>query len=415
MKIPEKKKYYDVIVAGGGVAGCAAALTCAERGLSVLLLEKKCSLGGLAAGGLVNFMEPLCNGNCKQIIRGYAEKWTRRVASLGYDTIGEAWLDGEPKEPVKRRYTTQYSANVFALMLTDEISESGADLLFDCSAVEVVRDGNICKGVITASKAGLEYYECGVVIDTTGDCDIIRRMGMPHVEGENYFTYYGKTITLDNCREAVEKNDIRYAYGAIGGGNINLYGDDQPENVPRWSGLTPEEVTEYLVMNQKIIFDKLSASAQNRKTKDVALLPDMPQFRTTCRLDGDYTFTVYDAYRHFDDSVCAINDFDGRNHLFEVPLRCIAREDYPNVITAGRSASGSGYGWDLLRVIPAAIMTGQAAGNTAYLAVRDKKGAAQADISALQSLMEKDDVMVHFPDEYVPEDKTVTVHGRKVM
>ncbi len=413
MNIPECKKYYDVIVAGGGVAGCAAALTCAEKGISVLLLEKKCTLGGLAAGGLVNFMEPLCNGACKQIIRGYAEKWTRKVVSLGYDSMGKEWLDGEPTQPVKRRYTTLYSANVFALMLTDEISHSGADLLFDCSAVEVVRDGNICKGVITASKAGLEYYECGMLIDTTGDCDIIRRMDMPHVKGENYFTYYGKTVTLDTCREAVEKNDIRYAYGVIGGGNINLYGDDQPENIPKWSGLTPEEVTEYIVMNQNLILERLKTT--DRKTRDVVLLPDMPQFRTTCRLDGDYVFTVGDAYRHFDDSVCAINDFDGRNHLFEVPLRCLTRKDYPNVITAGRSASGSGYGWDLLRVIPPAIVTGQAAGNAAYLALKNKTGAADADISALQGLMEKDDVMVHFPDEYVPEDKSVTVHGKKVI
>ena len=34
------KKSYDVIVAGGGVAGIAAALAVARRGKSVLLIEK---------------------------------------------------------------------------------------------------------------------------------------------------------------------------------------------------------------------------------------------------------------------------------------------------------------------------------------------------------------------------------------
>ena len=37
---------YDVIVVGGGGSGLAAAASAAERGLSVLLLEKRPDLGG---------------------------------------------------------------------------------------------------------------------------------------------------------------------------------------------------------------------------------------------------------------------------------------------------------------------------------------------------------------------------------
>ena len=36
---------------------------------------------------------------------------------------------------------------------------------------------------------------------------------------------------------------------------------------------------------------------------------------------------------------------------------------------AGRSSSGDGYGWDILRVIPPAILTGQAVGTAASLAL----------------------------------------------
>lgn len=35
-----KTEVYDVIVAGGGVAGVAAAVSAAKRGASVLLIEK---------------------------------------------------------------------------------------------------------------------------------------------------------------------------------------------------------------------------------------------------------------------------------------------------------------------------------------------------------------------------------------
>ena len=217
-------------------------------------------------------------------------------------------------------------------------------------------------------------------------------------------------ITLEGCEKAVKERNIIHAYASITGGGINLFGDNQPDDVPKWSGLTVEEVTDYLVMNQQLVLEKLKET--DRLSRDLTHIPFMPQFRTTCRLDADYALKVGDAYKHFDDSICAINDFEHRDHLFEVPLRCITRKDYPNILTAGRSAAGEGFGWDLLRVIPPAIITGQAAAKAACMAIEDKTDVARVNISALQNRLEKADIMVHFPDEYVPEDKTVVIHGK---
>ena len=216
-------------------------------------------------------------------------------------------------------------------------------------------------------------------------------------------------VTLESCQKAVETGDIRHIYTGISGGGINLFGDGQPDDVPRWSGLTSEEVTDYIVRNHLLILERLKQT--DRKTREVVTTPGMPQFRTTCHIRGDYSLKVSDAYRHFDDSICAINDFEHRDHLFEVPLRCLTRRDYPNIITAGRSADGTGYGWDLLRVIPPAILTGQAAAEAACLAIKTNKAIADVEIKVLQNKLEKENVMVHFPDEYVPEDKTVVIHG----
>ena len=47
-------KKYDLIVAGGGFAGCAAALSAAREGLSVLLVEKGNALGGAPSNCRVN-------------------------------------------------------------------------------------------------------------------------------------------------------------------------------------------------------------------------------------------------------------------------------------------------------------------------------------------------------------------------
>ena len=400
------KKKYDIIVCGGGVAGVAAAVSAAKNGFSTLILEKSNILGGLGTLGLINLFVPMCNGRGKQIIFGLAEKWLRLSAELGWDTIPEAWREGEP---TNIRYVQRYSPAIFAYQLTEEISKSGADILFDCMAVDPIMEGNICKGVITESKGGTEFYACDMLIDATGDCDVLRRGGIPTVSGQNFFTFLAKMVTLESCQKAVETGDIRHIYTGISGGGINLFGDGQPDDVPRWSGLTSEEVTDYIVRNHLLILERLKQT--DRKTREVVTTPGMPQFRTTCHIRGDYSLKVSDAYRHFDDSICAINDFEHRDHLFEVPLRCLTRRDYPNIITAGRSADGTGYGWDLLRVIPPAILTGQAAAEAACLAIKTNKAIADVEIKVLQNKLEKENVMVHFPDEYVPEDKTVVIHG----
>ncbi len=49
---------YDIIVAGGGFAGTAAAVCAARRGRKVLLVEKYNCLGGAPAYGLVNPFMP---------------------------------------------------------------------------------------------------------------------------------------------------------------------------------------------------------------------------------------------------------------------------------------------------------------------------------------------------------------------
>jgi hypothetical protein len=130
----------------------------------------------------------------------------------------------------------------------------------------------------------------------------------------------------------------------------------------------------------------------------------MPQFRTTRRLDGDTAFTVEDAYIHKEDSVCAICDFDRKDFLYEVPLSSLVRTGYDNIIAAGRCTSARGYGWDVVRVIPPAILTGQAAGEVCALAIETEKPVYEVDVKTLQDRLEKNNVIIHFDDALIPND-----------
>ena len=52
------KEKYDVIVCGGGFAGCAAAIAAAHGGASVLLIEKSGFLSGAAGNCNINPFMP---------------------------------------------------------------------------------------------------------------------------------------------------------------------------------------------------------------------------------------------------------------------------------------------------------------------------------------------------------------------
>ena len=112
---------YDIIVAGGGVAGVAAALAAGRRGKNVLLLEKQCWLGGLATNGLINFWVPLCNGRGKWIIRGMAEEFLNQSFRYGFDTLPPEWKNGEPASPTNTRLCSWYSSGIFALTLLEAL------------------------------------------------------------------------------------------------------------------------------------------------------------------------------------------------------------------------------------------------------------------------------------------------------
>ena len=56
------KSGYDLVVAGGGPGGCGAAISAAEQGLKVLLVESTNALGGMGTGALVSAWSHMSNG-----------------------------------------------------------------------------------------------------------------------------------------------------------------------------------------------------------------------------------------------------------------------------------------------------------------------------------------------------------------
>ncbi|MBE7044262.1 MAG: FAD-dependent oxidoreductase [Ruminococcaceae bacterium] len=392
---------YDVIVAGGGVAGVAAAVSAARMGKKVLLIEKTISLGGLATIGLVNLFVPSCNGRGTKIIKGMAEEMLNLSIRYGYNCVPQEWKDGnEPGESATTRYITRFSINLYILQLTKWLKDEGVEILFDTVVSQPVMEGGHCSALIVENKTGTQCFEADIVIDATGDADVLYRAGVPTVQGKNYHTFYASVTDLKSCQDAVDKQDIQMIYQKrIFGGGANLFGGGHPEGKPFWYGTTAEDVTNYVVENHLEMLEKVTEDVP--ESRDITELPTMVQLRTTRRIDGDYTLTPADVYKHFEDSVSAMNDFEHRHFLYEIPYRVMIKSGFDNLIAAGRITSGDGYGWDLLRVIPPAIITGQAAGVAAAIAIDEKRAVYDMNIPKLQKLLTEQNVMIHFDDSLV--------------
>ena len=394
---------YDVIVAGGGMAGVAAALSAARLHKKVLLLEKSTVLGGLATMGLINYWVPLCNGRGKQIVRGMAEEFLRLSIRYGFDTLAPEWKDGQPDQPTFVRYDTWFSIGIFSLALVKTLTDAGVTILYDALVSAPVMAKNHCTGLIIDSKSGRLFYGALMVVDATGDCDVLKRAGVPTVDGGNFFTMIAEGTDLQHCQMALEKGNIRYAYTRPMGGPSTLYGEGHPVEMPLFKGASLETVNAFLQKNQLKLLENIQD--QPRMERDIHYLPGMPQLRTTRHIAGDRPLTMQDLYRHQETSIGAINDFDFRDRLYEVPYGALVRTGFDNLITCGRSAAGEGWAWDVLRVIPPAVLTGQAAGIAAAQAIDGETPIYAIPLPPLQRALQDTGVLLHFEDSWVPEDR----------
>ena len=97
-------KTWDVIVVGGGPAGCAAAIASAREGAKTLLIEATGALGGMGTSGAMNNWCPFSDGN-KIIYKGIAEEiyWKAKQGVPHFPKNDHQWLPINT-EQLKRVY-----------------------------------------------------------------------------------------------------------------------------------------------------------------------------------------------------------------------------------------------------------------------------------------------------------------------
>jgi len=390
-KVPIIGKY-DVIIVGGGIAGVGAALAARRHGCKVLIIEKSVMLGGLATLGFIAYYLPLCDGRGKKVTGGIAEELLYLSIKYGYNTLAPEWRDGKGIG-AKKRYTSIFSPPEFVYAMDELMMAEGIDLLFDTVFCSPVMKGNTCQAVIVENKTGRGAYTAKMFVDASGDADLIYRAGAKCVEEKNYIAFWFYNTNLKKMQRAVEKSDVMKGISLEWRGRF-LKDGTYTLGEKEYKGTNANDITRFILNGRKILKKEI---AKNRRNNGSLLaLPGMAQYRRTRRLQGIYRLKDKDALRSFDDSIGCTGHWLKPGIVYEIPYRTLVTKDCPNIFASGRAISASGDAWEATRVIPPAVLTGQAAGTAAALAIKKKCPATAVPIGDLQKELESTGVILHY-------------------
>lgn len=389
----------DVVVCGAGVAGVTAAVCAARNGADVLLIERYGFLGGMATAGLVITTPPLNNGINVEIARKFIDRGLyRRCMNAGDD-------------PAQSNLTA-LDPEVLKYDLQRMVVEHNVKILLHTYIVQSIVEDSVIKGVIIENKGGRQAILGRVVIDTTGDGDVAASAGAPYETADNplpltlMFNMVGVDIEKalsqighwGNLRrvveEAINRGELSYDLGrdpsrwapGLYGANLcyldeinvwtgNLYGRDP---------LDPNELTEAEIVSRDHAMKLahfLKGNVRGFEGSRIEYTATQVGIRETRRIQGTIAPSLSEVKNtRFPDTVAKpYVQADLR-----VPYRSLVPKNIDNLLVAGRCISAQQDAMVQLRLIPPCVVTGQAVGTAAALALKEHVTPRKLDVSLIQ-------------------------------
>lgn len=349
---------YDVTVCGAGVAGVAAALAAARRGMKTLLIEKTTQPGGLATGGLVLVYLALCDGKGKQMISGISEELLKVSNQYGPLDPNPHWQAGNG------RYITRFSPASFVLAMDELLEEAGVEIWLDTVLVKAEKQNERLTSITVSNKSGLVDINSKLFIDATGDADILYLSGH----------------TCNHSENAMVLWTVEYNENAPKGGNdLNAHlhtaiHADPLENVYTREPLSGKMVTDFILEGRRryrnLLKKEYAEQTATRKTHFPVSLQTVPPIRKSRCINGLFTMTDESLFQTVEDSIGVVGDWRTEKKQWQIPYRALLPADTTGVLAAGRCISAIGDAWEATRVIPVAALTGEVAGTAAALSLR---------------------------------------------
>lgn len=361
----------DVLVAGGGIAGIAAALSAARAGARVTLLEREYMLGGLATAGLVTIYLPLDDGMGNQMSYGIVEELLRLSIVNGQENKARrnptAWLEGGTLEQRREgpRYEVQYNPYIFAIECEKLLLENGVKILYGTIVCDVYKQGDKISAVIIENKSGRSAIAVKSVVDCTGDADVCLYAGAPTER-------FGQGNVLAAWYYFLSQGEREGQLKILGASDIP---DEEKKKraAPstlvnrRFTGLDGQEISEMVQLSHAQVFADLMRHRAENPDYTLTTIASIPQLRMTRRIAGEFTLDIAHDHEAFERSIGAIGNWRKRGPAYHIPYECLYSRSVPNLIAAGRIISVTDAMWDITRVIPPCAVTGEAAGAAAAM------------------------------------------------
>jgi hypothetical protein len=425
---------YDILVAGGGPAGTAAAVCAARLGAKVLLAEATGTLGGMGTSGLVSTFGPVSDGK-RMLVGGFMKEVVESMhqrGSLGPHVVPEflysqlnRWVPFKP-EALKR-------------LLDELVQDAGVDVRFFTRVIDAEASDNRVEGAIISNVEGYTFIRAKAFIDATGDAALSDLCGADcKIIGRDIDAI--APSTLCSLYSGVNWDDPAYGDDWRGVDKVKAFSKQQilkaiadghftqPDrfmpgmnkigkraaqlnggHVFNLNGLDIRSLSDGMIFGRKLaveyeeFFRKYVPGCE-----EIELLTTAPVMgvRDTRRIVGEFELTIEDFRnaRQFDDQVAVynrptdvhptdtsekefqrfLNDFEGFHGLGEgdclgVPYGILVPKGWTNLWVAGRCHSSDTKVHGSIRAQSAAYMMGQAAATAAVQSIRTGQPACDLD------------------------------------
>jgi hypothetical protein len=388
------KDNFDVIVAGGGVAGAAAAIASARSGMRTCLIEKNDFIGGIGYSGLLRHICGLYINGDNFPEETLNEGMSREIVSLLNKLSPEKKV-----QKIGKVYVLPYATeNLKSVFNTLSNSESNLEIYLNTSIVSVKIKGSEATGIIVEHSGEKYDISTKVLIDCTGNGEVSVMAGAgfdlassDELQLAGYVLFikgmkpYDEALQLKVplcLKDAVEKkilpSHLRFSVLSPG---------DAPDEGYLKISLIP--VNDRAASDAISVHKYLSEKLEHFRGSFIAGTSHSVMQREGRRLKGKYTLTSEDIMnaRKFPDSIAknawpieiwdrnkgTIYKYVPKGDYYEIPFGCIKVKGFDNLLCAGRCISVSHEALGSTRVIGTCISLGEQAGIAAANKIKNGK------------------------------------------
>ena len=436
----------EVLVIGGGNAGCAAALAAARNGVRVLLVERYGFLGGTATAALVGPWMTFHAGQ-ERVVGGIAQEIVERLMALGASP-GHV-EDASSYVPT----ITPFDAEYHKALLFELMTEAGVRLLLHAlflePLVETIDGKRVITGAAFQTVAGRREVRAARVIDATADAHVAAAAGVPFQMGDEReglvqpvtMIFRLSHVDLDETAAYLREHpdQIRTHLSpeqftgarltAVAGfwqewqqarasGEVQIqrevvsffatpYPDEVTVNmtrVLRINPLDPDDLTRAEVEARRQVMELVrffKTRIPGFRQARLAGTATQTGVRESRRIIGEYVLTAEDLLtaRKFPDAIARsgypidIHNPTGEGTVtkslppgetYEIPYRCLVPQEIENLFVASRAISTTHEALASTRLTPTVMTIGQSAGTAAALSLLDAVPPRRVNVQRLR-------------------------------